>query len=263
MSGRPLRRGNWSVQELERLRQLLPARGVQATAQLLRRSLDSVERKAAELLRVPPRRGDWTASDDELLQAAWGAVESRLLATMLGRLPQDVRRRAQELRERPSTGAWSQQERLRLKRLYGTRADADLEVCLRRGASDIQAMARAMCLAKDKRFAAAAAVPAEGAVDRPTRMPRWTPPEVDRLRALYPDRDNLAVAQALGRTVTSVANKANQLGLRKSPLLLADIGRANVSLRYRPAAPFAAAPAPASTPAAAREAAAEAAVEGA
>jgi hypothetical protein len=69
-------------------------------------------------------------------------------------------------------------------------------------------------------------------------MPRWTPPEVERLRAIYPDRDNLAVAQALGRTVTSVANKANQLGLRKSPLLLADIGRANVSLRYRPAAPF-------------------------
>lgn len=245
MSSRPLRRGNWSVQELERLRQLLPARGVPTTAQLLRRSAESVERKAAELLRVPPRRGDWTASDDQVLQDAWGAVDARLLATMLGRSPQDVRKRATELRERPLAGPWTQPERLRLKRLYGTRADADLEVCLRRPAAEVRAMAQSLCLAKDKRFAAAVAgagaAAAAGAVrafaGRPTRMPRWTAGEVDRLRAIYPDRDNLAVAQALGRTVTSVANKANQLGLRKSPLLLADIGRANVSLRYRPADP--------------------------
>lgn len=249
MTARPLRRGNWSVQELERLRQLLPARGVAATARLLRRSAESVERKAAELLRVPPRRGDWTASDDQLLQDAWGAVDARLLATMLGRPPQDVRKRAAELRERPATGPWTQPERLKLKRLYGTRADEDLEVCLRRTAADVRAMAGSMCLAKDKRFAAAAAAGAPiAAAGRPTRMPRWSATEVERLAAIYPDRDNLAVAQALGRTVTSVANKANQLGLRKSPLLLADIGRSNVSLRYRPAgAPMAAPAAPAAS----------------
>jgi hypothetical protein len=63
-------------------------------------------------------------------------------------------------------------------------------------------------------------------------MPRWSPAETERLRALYPDRDNLTVAKELGRTVTSVANKANQLGLKKSPGLLADIGRANVGVRY-------------------------------
>lgn len=256
MTPRPLRRGNWSVQELERLRQLLPARGVPTTARLLRRSAESVERKAAELLRVPPRRGDWTASDDQVLQDAWGAVDARLLATMLGRPPQDVRKRAGELRERPLDGAWTQPERLRLKRLYGTRSDADLEVCLRRPAAEVRAMAQSLCLAKDKRFAAAAALAAAATAadevralaDRPTRMPRWAPGEVERLRAIYPDRDNLAVAQALGRTVTSVANKANQLGLRKSQLLLADIGRANVSLRYR-SADAALAVAPAAAPA--------------
>jgi hypothetical protein len=241
MTPRPLRRGNWSVQELERLRQLLPARGVPTTALLLRRSAESVERKAAELLRVPPRRGDWTDSDDQLLQDAWGAVDARLLATMLGRSPQDVRKRVGELRDRPLEGAWTQPERLRLKRLFGTRSDADLEVCLRRPAAEVRAMAQSLCLAKDKRFAAAVAAAATAADEvralagRPTRMPRWAPGEVERLRAIYPDRDNLAVAQALGRTVTSVANKANQLGLRKSQLLLADIGRANVSLRYRSA----------------------------
>jgi len=44
MSGRNLRRGNWSVQELERLRHLLPRRGVDDAARLLRRSPESVRR---------------------------------------------------------------------------------------------------------------------------------------------------------------------------------------------------------------------------
>ena len=63
-------------------------------------------------------------------------------------------------------------------------------------------------------------------------MPRWTQTEIEQLRALYPDLANLTVARRLGRTVTSVANKANQLGLKKSPHLLADIGRTNVGMRY-------------------------------
>lgn len=238
MTARRLRRGNWSVQELERLRQLLPRRGAAATAALLRRSLDSVQRKAQELLRVPARRGDWTASDDTVLRDAWGAVEARLLATMIGRSPGEVRRRALELRARPVTGPWSRAERQRLKELYGTRRDADLEVCLQRSSSDIAAMARQLCLAKDKRFVAEEVRrdPVAGAAPTaPGRMPRWTAAEVERLRCLYPDHDNLAVARLLGRTVTGVANKAHQIGLHKSPSLLAAIGRGNVALRYRTA----------------------------
>jgi hypothetical protein len=232
MSHRPLRRGNWSVQELERLRALLPRRGVATTATLLRRSPASVQRKAIDLLRVPPRRGDWTASDDSLLRGAWGALDLRLLSVMLGRPAGEVRRRAQELRQRLRTGAWSRADQLSLKELYGTRGDDDLEVCLSRPREEILAMALRLCLAKDKRFAAQAgadraAVPAGG-----RRMPRWTAEQVEQLRRLYADRDNLAVARALGRTVTSVANKANLLGLRKSPLLLTDIGRLNVRSRY-------------------------------
>ncbi len=222
---RASRRGNWSVQELERLRQLLPRRGVAATATLLRRSAPSVLKKAASLLRVPPRRGDWTDSDDALLRESWGAVEPRLLATMLGRPAADVRRRAIVLRTRVRRGAWSRGERQLLKELYGTRSDEDLEVCCSRARDDIVAMATQLCLAKDKRFAAS----------RGARMPRWTRAEVGRLRQLYADRDNLEVARRIGRTVTSVANKANQLGLRKSASLLTDIGRTNVALRYHAA----------------------------
>ena len=53
-----------------------------------------------------------------------------------------------------------------------------------------------------------------------------------KLRELYPDNDNLDIARRLGRSVASVANKANQLGLHKSAALLARIGRKNVAVRY-------------------------------
>lgn len=232
MSQRPLRRGNWSVQELERLRLLLPRRGVETMAILLRRSAASVQRKAIDLLRVPPRRGDWTASDEALLRGAWGALDLRLLSVMLGRPAGEVRRRAQELRQRVRIGEWSRADQLSLKDLYGTRGDDDLEVCLSRPRQEITSMAKRLCLAKDKRFAAHAPSAREPGRDGVRRMPRWTAEQVEQLRLLYADRDNLAVARALGRTVTSVANKANLLGLRKSRLMLTDIGRLNVRSRY-------------------------------
>jgi hypothetical protein len=248
VSGRSLRRGNWSVQEFERLRYLLPRRGVVATAALLRRSPESVQRKAALLLRVPARRGDWTAGDDAMLRDAWGALDLRLLGLMIGRPPIDVRRRAELLRQQRRTGGWSRAERLVLKDLYPTRADTDLEVCLSRPLGEIAAMAERMCLAKDKRFLARRAgrpgsriavtgeLPPEF-TPLPVRMPRWTAEQEQSLRELYADRDNLEVAKALGRTVTSVANKAHQLGLGKGAALLADIGRRNVQCRYGAAEP--------------------------
>jgi len=242
MSQKPLRRGNWSVQELERLRLLLPHRGVEQTAVLLRRSADSVLRKALDLLRVPPRKGAWTDSDDWQLRQAWGAVELRLLAPMLGRPSSEVRRRASELRRRTQTGEWARAEVQLLKKLYGTRSDADLEVSLMRDRREIAEVAKQLCLAKDKRFRATqglggAKIDTKTAVTanakaRRSRMPRWTSAEVEQLRRLYPDQDNLTVARALGRTVTSVANKAYQLGIHKTPALLTSIGRSNIAYRY-------------------------------
>jgi hypothetical protein len=243
MSNR-LRRGNWSVQELERLRLLLPHRGVEQTAALLRRTPDSVLRKALDLLRVTPRKGAWTDSDDWQLRQAWGAVELRLLASMLGRPASEVRSRAAELRSRLSSGPWTREETRLLKKLYGTRADEDLEVSLMRSHSEIATAARRMCLAKDKKFqsacnsAAAEKAPGvgKGGKLKPvlrSRMPRWISAEVEKLREIYPDYDNLTVARELGRSVTSVANKAFQLGLHKSAALLASIGRSNIAYRYQ------------------------------
>lgn len=243
-----LRRGNWSVQELERLRLLLPYRGVAQTAVLLRRSPESVQRKAMEILRVTARKGAWTDSDDWQLRQAWGAVELRLLAAMLGRPASEVRDRAAALRQRLRSGAWMREERRLLKKLYGTRTDEDLEISLMRSSADIEQAAKQMCLAKDKKFEASRKVlehasrsgrgsslqGGKKSVAMPrSPMPRWTSAEVEQLRRLYPDHDNLVVAHALGRSVTSVSNKAFQLGIHKSASLLASIGRLNIAHRYQ------------------------------
>src|SRR5262245_42306985 len=151
MTGRPLRRGNWSVQELERLRHLLPRRGVVDTAGLLRRTPDSVRRRALELFAGPPRRTGWSADDDLTLQRAWGALEARLIAVVLCRPLAEVVRRAALLRQSLRNGPWTRAEQRRLKELYGTRSDADLEICLQRAADDIRAAAVRLCLSKDKR----------------------------------------------------------------------------------------------------------------
>jgi hypothetical protein len=245
------------------LRLLLPRRGVQATAALLRRSQESVYRKGMELLKVPPRRGAWTDSDEARLRESWGVLELRLLAAMLGRPAADVQQRVSQLRQRVASGPWAHEQIQALKDLYGTRQDEDLEVALLRAKEDIATMARQLCLAKDKRLrpsaahrsAAKTAMSASGPVPPETqrRMPRWSASEVERLRALYPTLENLEVARQLGRTVTSVANKAHQLQLKKSTVLLAQIGRTNVSLRYRGAAAVApaalpSAPSPAPLP---------------
>jgi hypothetical protein len=229
VSARGLRQGAWSVQELDRLRQLLPWRGVDGAAALLRRSSDSVRKRAARMFKTASRRGEWSEDDDTLLRIAWGAVEPRLLGTMLGRPSADVARRASALRSKQKRGEWTHEEHRLLKRLYGTRADEDLEVSFQRRADDIAAKAKQMCLQKDKRFACAQS---DNDAVRASRAPRWSTAEVAMLRAAYRDHDNLEVAKKLGRSVVSVANKAWQLGLQKSAAALARIGRANVAHRF-------------------------------
>lgn len=228
MTLRGLRQGAWTVQELGRLRQLLPWRGVEGAAALLRRTPDSVRRRAAQLLAATPRRGEWTKLDDDALRIAWGALEARLIATMLGRPVAEVTRRAATLRASRTSAPWTHEDDLLLKRVYGTRSVRDLEVCLRRSAADVERRADHLCLHKDKRYLCGATDGGDGA-----RAPRWTEREVQQLRALYAERDNLEIARAMGRSVVSVANKAWQLGLHKGRKARAKIGRANVAHRFR------------------------------
>lgn len=224
----PRRRGNWSVHELERLRALYPRVAEPRLACLLGRSVQSVQRRAREMFTRAGRRGEWTAAEDTTLRQAFGVLSLRAIGLVLARPVADVRKRAAVLRARRCEGAWSPREETRLKRLYGSRSDADLEVCLSRSRADIAAAAVRLCLSKNKGCAVS------GRRAAVKTMPRWSLADTALLRELYNDHDNLEIAHRLGRTVTSVANKASQLGLRKSPSVLRRTGRRNVSTRYRP-----------------------------
>ncbi len=228
MTPRGLRQGAWTVQELGRLRQLLPWRGVEGAAVLLRRTPESVRRRAVQLLTSPPRCGEWTMADDEAFCIAWGALEIRLVAAMLGRQTADVSRRASVLRAARRHGAWTHKEDLLLKRLFGTRSTRDLEVCMQRSTADIEVRAAQLCLHKDKHYLHGVAAKKASA-----RAPRWTVKEVELLRALYSDRENLEIARMMGRSVVSVANKAWQIGLHKGRQAREQIGRNNVAFRFR------------------------------
>ena len=226
MTGR--KKGNWSSEELERLRLLYPRCSEDRIVSIMNRSPESVRRRARELFQRPVWRREWTADEDLQLRISYGVLDLRYLALVLARNQRDVQERIEFFRQNRWRGAWTRAETLLLKQLYGSRSDVDLEVCLSRSRVQIARLARQLCLSKDKRFVAA--VPSASEARKP--MPRWSSEDERRLTALYPHRDNLEIARHLGRSVASVANKASQLGLKKSPKVLREMGRKNVAVRY-------------------------------
>ena len=226
MTGR--KKGNWSSQELGRLKALYPDHREEEVARLLHRSVESVRARAKPLFQAPQRSGDWELREDRQLRISHGVLDFAALCLVLARGREDVGKRIEEIRLKRRDGSWNAEEDRLLRRLYGSRLDADLEFCLSRSAEEIRQRAMFLCLSKDKKFSARSGVRSQGSV----RMPRWAESEVEHLRRIYPDRDNLEVARCLGRSVASVANKASQLRLKKSELMLQRMGRKNVSFRY-------------------------------
>jgi hypothetical protein len=178
------------------------------------------------LFAAPASDGQWSVDDDRKLRQGYGLVEFTALCRVLARPEDDVRARVRVLRSRVYPGRpWSHSERTWFKKSYGSRTDEDLMVCMLRPMEEVRDQARQLCLAKDKAFRTREAA-------QKMQMPRWDDEAIRRLRTLYPTVANLELARLLSRSVASVANKANQLGLKKASDLLADIGRTNVNWRY-------------------------------
>ncbi|MEZ5966053.1 MAG: hypothetical protein R3F56_19615 [Planctomycetota bacterium] len=220
-----LRTGAWSAPELDFLRRAFGQRVLADVARRLRRSEASVLARAQVMFAGRRKRRPWLAEDDERLRVGYGVVADAELALALQRTLADLRERVRLLRRQCRPRVWTSAERALLKRVYGTRSAAALEVRLGRPSKDIEAQAQRLCLRKDRRHAVR--------LRQSTSVPRWTAQDVARLRELYPTSDNLDVAQAIGRSVKSVANKANQLGLRKRKRWLRQAGRAAASRRWR------------------------------
>ena len=224
--GPALRKGRWSQAEIARLREVYGLRDDHQIARELNRTVQSVRRMAEQVFAQERRTGPWTADEVLRLKRYLGATTNETIARILGRELGEVRDQIGALGRIQRSGSWSRDELSELKRLYGTRTDEDLARVFERSLESIEEQAVLLALAKDKAFLRR--------IDQKsvTRMPRWTDQERDVLRELYPLLPNLEIAQELNRSVKSVVSKAHNMGLRKDPKRLRQMGRENVSLRY-------------------------------
>ncbi len=223
----PSQEKSWSEADLDALRASFGQKEETFLARELGRSVEDVRAKAAELFSSEPASGPWSTQDVETLRRFLGGVDSNLLAKMLGRTVEDLEGKLVELATTLSDAPLSSPELILFKRQYGTRADEDLAIIFGRTLDRIQAEAGRLCLSKDKAYMRRKTSGTER-----TRMPRWTDPELQVLRQLYPGESNLQIAQQLGRSVKSVVSKAHNLGLKKDKARLEEMGRQNVRLRY-------------------------------
>ena len=221
------RRGRWSQAELARLRELYGLRDDKSIARELNRPVGSVRKMAEEVFRDVAHTGPWTAREVQDLKKYLGGTTPEVIARILGRTVDEVQEQVIELRRIQSAGRWTQDEVVEFKRLYGTRTDDDLAIIFGRTIEAVKRLGARYCLAKDKAFVR------KLTGSSATRMPRWAPSEIDKLREIYPVASNLDIAQKLNRSVKSVVSKAHNLGLKKEVERLRQMGRENVSMRYR------------------------------
>lgn len=221
------RRGRWSQSEIARFKEMYGLREESVIARELNRSVASVRNMADQLFELGVRSGPWSAEEVLELKRYLGASPPRVIARILGRTEEEVEQRVAELGRIQSTGRWTQEEINELKRLYGTRTDDDLALVFGRSVDSVRRMSQKLCIAKDKAF-----LRRQTGGEQTTRMPRWRREELAILREMYPTTSNLEIAQRLDRSVKSVVSKAHNMGLKKAPQRLRQMGRENVSLRY-------------------------------
>lgn len=223
------RRGRWSAEEIARFQEFYGLKDEAMIARELHRSVASVRNMAQQVYdRQERRSGPWTAAEVERLRTYLGASPVSTIARILARSEEDVNTQIVELARTRKSGPWSQHDMGLLKRVFGTRPDEDLAILFGRRLEEVQREADRLCLGKDKAF-----LRRKSGGRQATRMPRWKEEELELLGKLYPDSSNLEIAHKLGRSVKSVVSKAHHLGLRKDPSRLREMGRQNVSLRYR------------------------------
>lgn len=221
------KRGRWSQAEIARLKEYYGLRDLATIARDLNRPIPSVRRMAADVFRQERRTGPWSADEVQRLKRYLGRTDEATIALILARTEEEVRQRIAELDRVQTRARWTRPEVSEFKKIYGTRTDEDLARVFGRPVEAISQLASELKLAKDKGFLRKL----NGA--SATKMPRWTDEELALLEELYPKLSNLEIATQLARSVKSVVSKAHNMGLRKDPARLREMGRENVSLRYR------------------------------
>ncbi len=229
------KRGNWSVTDLERLRAGFGRRPLAQLARELRRTEATIVQKARRMFGGDHRPGPLDEADEVLLREMVGVADLETMALVLRRAPAEVLAVLKRWAARRQRGRYRRWELDHLRRFGASRPDWALGLVLGRDPAHVRRKAAELGIGRDRRRAdvvipellpAVVVKPAP-----PCRMPRWTTEETARLRLLFPHRPNLEIARILGRSVSSIVAKANELGLRKTRRRLAAMGRENAGRR--------------------------------
>lgn len=237
-----LKRGNWSVEELDKLRQQYGRRSLLQLARELRRTKEAVVQRAKISFRRKLKPEKLTRADEAVLRTMIGVAEVEIMELVLSRRRVEIRKVLKSWAVASRTGG-SRKGRFQpwelryLKNYYASRPDWAACLVLRRDLASVQERATQMCLGKDRSLDSVPLPQLEKVIGIPTlppiKMPRWTADDVAWLRRLFSSRSNLELARALGRSEKSVVAKANELRLRKSSARLRTMGRENVEIRHK------------------------------
>ncbi len=211
-----------------KLRELYGLRDDAVIARSLNRPIYSVRKMALEVFQGERRTGPWSADEVQKLKRYLGKSSEEVIARILRRDLKEVHDRILALDQSLTDATWTRVEIAEFKRCYGTRTDEDLARVFGRPVELIRELATRLAMAKDKAFLRKL----QGSAA--TRMPRWSEEELEQLKTMYPTASNLDIATKLNRSVKSVVSKAHNLRLKKDSDRLREMGRQNVSLRYKP-----------------------------
>lgn len=244
-----LKRGNWSVEELDKLRQQYGRRSLPQLARELRRTHEAVMQRAKLSFRRKLKPEKLSRADEATLRTMIGVADIEIMELVLSRSPAEilkvleawavVSRKGASRKGASRKGSFQPWEISYLKNYYASRPDWAICLVLRRDLASVHERAREMCLGKDRSLESVPLPQLEKLITIPAlppiKMPRWTAGDVVSLRRLYSSRSNLELARTLGRSEKSVVAKANELRLRKSSARLRKMGRENVEIRHRSA----------------------------
>ncbi len=229
------KRGNWSVTDLTKLRALFGRRPIPQLARELRRTEETIRQKAETMFGGRRNPGPCSAEDESALREMVGISDLETMALVLGREVEAVTEVLRTWAGRKRRGRYQRWEIEFLKNFGASRPDWALALVLGREIAAVRRKAAELGLGKDRRLVE---VPLPG-IEKivvleprpPRRMPRWSPSEVETLKRLFPETPNLRIARVLGRSISSVVAKANELRLRKSKRRLTEMGRENAGKR--------------------------------
>lgn len=163
------------------------------------------------------KRNAWTPEQLDRLRREYASTPTVQLARALGRPLFGVKSKANDLGLRkPAFRKWTARELRLLRKRYAATPATDIAAALDRKLHEIYYQAAARKLHKSKSFKSRF-MKQQIAKNGPLWGSRWTPAQLERLRALYPDHPTKAIVPEVGHPQSSCEQMARRLGIKKNP----------------------------------------------